>query len=144
MLAALSSGVNTRLGVCMLSDDMTEDASSGESYAPRAAGFNVSAPGVIDACFALHHCTALVVIGISIVSAMVALLLLNCFCWQQRGIGLIGIIELYPGRAVNEVRGILTLGFFQNVYVQNSAESSVELGKWRPWRRSPTAWRRAA
>ena len=126
------------------SDDMPEDASSGESSAQLAAGLNVSTPGVIDACFALHHCTALIVIVISIVSAIVALLLLNCFCWHQRGIGLIGIIELYPGRAVNEVRGILTLGFFQNVYAQNAAEAGVELGKWRPWRRSPTAWRRAA
>jgi hypothetical protein len=61
--------------------------------------------------------------------------LLNWYCWRRRGIGIIGICRLYPGRATNEIAGILIVR--ANAPSINNA--GFELGRWRPWRTAPRA-----
>ena len=78
----------------------------------------------------------LVTAAIVLLALLLLLLLLHLYCWRRRGIGLLGIIALYPGRATNEIAGILTLG-------SNSPSSrtrTFEVGRWRPWRPQPSSY----
>ena len=69
---------------------MAEESSSGDG----GDGSLDDDEDVFHECFDRHHCLALAILGIFVASVITALLLLNCYCWRVRGIGLRGIIQL--------------------------------------------------